>query len=194
MEQTHQLHQPGCTDPCAIYLHSHKGILTFPPRKALHLPYRWVNSRTDELYCRLNTSVENAIKKKAPKFCLAASTVKQFPGTWEKGRLWRDTFTAPHLEETGQCPGLKGSHTALKTESEGSLHKNFQGFGTCISYILWKSQSSALEVWKQTKDKSSEFFLLQYYTLILIFFCYSSSILALQGFDKYKLINIAVLH
>lgn len=72
-------------------------------------------------------------------------------------------------ERDRSVPRVKSSHAALKTESDSSLHKNFQGFGTCISYMLSKSRSSALEAWKQTEEKSSKLFLLQYYTLILLF-------------------------
>lgn len=69
MEQTHLLHQPGCADPQAIYLQSHTDILTFSLRKDLHLPYRRVNSGTDELYRELKTSAEYATeKKKHPNF------------------------------------------------------------------------------------------------------------------------------
>lgn len=79
-------------------------------------------------------------------------------------------------ERDGSVPRAKSSHAALKTESESNLQKNFQGFGTHISYMLSKSHSSASEVWKQTEEKTSELFLLQYYTLISIllflFICY----------------------
>lgn len=80
-----------------------KASLPFPREKLPTCPARELTAR---LHCELNASAENAMEKK-PKFGWAAPTGKQFRRTWEKGRLWRRTSTAPDLKEVGQRPGLK---------------------------------------------------------------------------------------
>lgn len=121
--------------------HSHKGMLTFLLQKPLHLLYRWVNCMTVNYTVSWMHQQKVPGAKKAPKFNLATSTVSFLEHRRRAGYVEAPLRTWPERDKS--VPKAKSSHAALKTESDSSLHKNFQGFGTCISYMLSKSHSSA---------------------------------------------------
>lgn len=167
MEKTHELHQPGCTEPGALFLTLTKALSPFTSEKPCTYPTGELTAWT-VLWAECISRKCQGKKKKAQ---ISLGSLHSETLSWNTGEgqaMVRHLYST-WPERDRSVPRVKSSHAALKTESDSSLHKNFQGFGTCISYMLSKSRSSALEAWKQTEEKSSKLFLLQYYTLILLF-------------------------
>lgn len=126
----------------------------FFPEKPCTFSYNWVNRMTSELHCELNASAESARGKKKKEAQILLGSLHSQTVSWNtgEGQAMSRHLYSTWPERDSSVLRAKSSHAALKTESGSSLHKNFQRFGTCISYMLSKPYSSALEVWKQTEE------------------------------------------